>query len=236
MVHSGSPHEHDALMGSDNQQAIDPTRSGDTPAFYIALASALVLVLSTWTVILSNDPINLSWFAFHPTFNTFAIACFTFGILTLQPTSQPKTKATGLWRHQIAMIIGFLSIGLGSSSIWYNKESHGAPHITTWHGAFGSISGSWLLVQVLVGAGSVWFGGAAFGGGHRAKLVWKYHRLSGYLLLPFLLTTVHLGGAWSTWMTTTSAFVVRLVVYTLAPLGILAALFSRVRPSKMKFL
>ncbi|KAH9030671.1 hypothetical protein EDB85DRAFT_1415624 [Lactarius pseudohatsudake] len=233
---SGSPDEHDALMGSDNQHAIDPTRSGDTPAFYIALASALVLVLTTWTVILSNDPINLSWFAFHPTFNTFAIACFTFGILTLQPTSQPKTKAAGLWRHQIAMITGFLAIGLGSSAMWYNKESHGAPHITTWHGAFGSIAGSWLLVQVLVGAGSVWFGGAAFGGGHRAKLVWKYHRLSGYLLLPFLLTTVHLGGAWSTWMTMTSAFVVRLVVYTLAPLGILAALYSRVRPSKMKFL
>ncbi|KAH9079210.1 hypothetical protein EDB83DRAFT_2513760 [Lactarius deliciosus] len=236
MDHSGSPDEHDALMGSDNQQAIDPTRSGDTPAFYIALASALVLVLTTWTVILSNDPINLSWFAFHPTFNTFAIACFTFGILTLQPTSQPKTKAAGLWRHQIAMITGFVAIGLGSSAMWYNKESHGAPHITTWHGAFGSIAGSWLVVQVLVGAGSVWFGGAAFGGGHRAKLVWKYHRLSGYLLLPFLLTTVHLGGAWSTWMTMTSAFVVRLVVYTLAPLGIIAALYSRVRPSKMKFL
>ncbi|KAH9180346.1 hypothetical protein EDB89DRAFT_2086314 [Lactarius sanguifluus] len=236
MDHSGSPDEHDALMGSDNQQAIDPTRSGDTPAFYIALASALVLVLTTWTVILSNDPVNLSWFAFHPTFNTFAIACFTFGILTLQPTSQPKTKAAGLWRHQIAMTTGFLAIGLGSSAMWYNKESHGAPHITTWHGAFGSIAGSWLLVQFLVGAGSVWFGGAAFGGGHRAKLVWKYHRLSGYLLLPFLLTTVHLGGAWSTWMTMTSAFVVRLVVYTLAPLGILAALYSRVRPSKMKFL
>ncbi len=59
--------------------------------------------------------------------------------------------------------------------------------------------------------------------------MWKYHRLSGYLLLPFLLTTVHLGGAWSTWMTANNAFVVRLVVYTLAPLGILASLYSRVR-------
>jgi hypothetical protein len=29
--------EHDALMGSDSQQPTDPTRKGDTPAFYIAL-------------------------------------------------------------------------------------------------------------------------------------------------------------------------------------------------------
>jgi hypothetical protein len=85
------------------------------------------------------------------------------------------------------------------------------------------------LVQVIIGAGSVWFGGAAFGGGHRAKLVWKYHRLSGYLLLPFLLTTVHLGGAWSTWVSEHSAFVIRLVVYMLAPLGILTSVYSRIR-------
>lgn len=81
----------------------------------------------------------------------------------------------------------------------------------------------------MIGAGSVWFGGAAFGGGHRAKLVWKYHRLSGYLLLLFLLTTVHLGGAWSTWMSENTAFVVRLVAYTLAPVGIFASVYSRIR-------
>jgi len=236
MNHSGSPEELNALMGSDNQQATDPTRPGDTPAFYIALTSAFILVLSTWTIILSNDPKNLAWFAFHPSLNTFAVACFTFGILTLQPTSQPKTKAAGLRRHQIAMITGFLALSLGSSAMWYNKESHGADHITTWHGAFGSITGSWLLLQAILGAGSVWFGGAAFGGGQRAKLVWKYHRASGYLLLPFLLTTVHLGGAWSTWMSEKNPFVVRLVVYTLVPLAIVASLYARVRPSKMKFL
>jgi len=95
--------------------------------------------------------------------------------------------------------------------------------------AFGSITVSWLFVQALIGAGSVWFGGAAFGGGHKAKLVWKYHRLSGYFLLPFLLTTVHLAGAWSSWMSAKTVFVVRLVVYTLAPLGILASVYSRIR-------
>lgn len=35
----------------------------------------------------------------------------------------------------------------------------------------------WILFQVFVGAGSVWFGGKLFGGGMKAKAVWKYHRL-----------------------------------------------------------
>jgi hypothetical protein len=28
----------------------------------------------------------------------------------------------------------------------------------------------------MLGGGSVWFGGAAFGGGMKAKMIWKYHR------------------------------------------------------------
>jgi cytochrome b-561 domain-containing protein 2 len=133
------------------------------------------------------------------------------------------------------MLIGLSSILLGTSAMFVYKGSQGAPHYTTWHGTFGLITVSWLIVQFIVGASSVWFGGAVFGGSHRAKLVWKYHRLSGYILLLFLLTTVNLGGAWSSWVSVHSAYVVRLVAYTLAPLLILVSLYSRVRPSKMKF-
>lgn len=34
----------------------------------------------------------------------------------------------------------------------------------------------WLAFQILLGAGSVWFDGALFGGGLKAKGLWKYHR------------------------------------------------------------
>jgi len=88
---------------------------------------------------------------------------------------------------------------------------------------------AWLIVQGTIGAGSVWFNGAAFGGPQKAKLLWKYHRLSGYILLVSLLTTVHLGGGWSTWVSEHSAYVVRLLAYTLAPVLILVSLYSRVR-------
>ena len=83
----------------------------------------------------------------------------------------------------------------------------------------------------MVGAGSVWFGGAAFGGGLKAKLVWKYHRLSGYILLNLLLITIYLAGR-SQLVSFHSSYVVRLVAYTLAPIFILVSLYSRVRCTK----
>jgi hypothetical protein len=47
-----------------------------------------------------------------------------------------------------------------------------------WHviQTFGLIAIIWIVLQVSIGAGSVWFGGAIFGGGDKAKLVYKYHR------------------------------------------------------------
>ena len=87
----------------------------------------------------------------------------------------------------------------------------------------------WLIVQASFGGATVWAGGAAFGGPHRAKLLWKYHRLSGYLLILSLFTTIHLGGGWSTWVEEHSAHRTRVIAYTLAPFGILASIYSRIR-------
>lgn len=146
------------------------------------------------------------------------------GILTLQPTSQAKTKAAGLTRHQLAMMaLGVPAISLGTLAIVRRKALHESPHFTTWHGVshrsrcisirhgpptagstastpldfdvvvlpvspkadaltahscqtLGIVAVAWLVIQVVVGGGSVWFGGRLFGGNPKAKLVWKYHR------------------------------------------------------------
>ncbi|KAF9228680.1 hypothetical protein BS17DRAFT_690953, partial [Gyrodon lividus] len=186
--------------------------------------------LVTWVVVLSNNPTSLGWFALHPILQTSAIASFAYGILTLQPTSLPHTKAAGLQRHQIAMIgIGYPLILVGTLIMIYIKYSHSAAHFTSWHGTFGIISVVWLSIQVLLGAGSVWFGGALFGGGLKAKAVWKYHRLLGYILFPLVLFTAHLAGAWSAWVTANTDFFVRLLAYVIAPIVILAGVYSRVR-------
>lgn len=54
-------------------------------------------------------------------------------------------------------------------------------------------------------------------------------RLSGYLLFPLLLSTVHLGGGWSEWANSRAGPSSRFVVYTLAPILILISVGSRMR-------
>jgi len=66
--------------------------------------------------------------------------------------------------------------------------------------------------------------------------LWKYHRLSGYTLFPLLLFTVHLGGAWSNWGAKYSVWVIQFTAYTVAPVAVLAGVYTRVRTSKMQFL
>ncbi|EIM90210.1 uncharacterized protein STEHIDRAFT_137702 [Stereum hirsutum FP-91666 SS1] len=257
-------------MGNEEQMFVKPeARRGDQTALIAAIVSAGVLVLFTWAIVFYNDPIALGWFSYHPMLQTLAIFAFTIGILSLQPTSQPRTKAAGLKRHQLAMILGLISIVLGTSAMLYTKASHNAPHFTTWHGLFGIISFVWLIAQFSIGAASVWFDGKLFGGGMRAKLVYKYHRhvfadpsltlarhvtfslalvqiitnrsnlglyrLSGYIIIPLTLLTVNFAGAYADWVIGGSAYIVRLIAYTIAPVVLLVALYVRVRPSKMKF-
>jgi len=174
-------------MGYDEQLSKPEGRRGDPTAKFCALAAAAIFLAVTWASVLKNEPTKLGWFAFHPSLQSLAIFLLTYGILTLQPTSQPKTKAAGLARHQIAIFtLAFPLLVLGTVAVWYHKWLRGAAHLTTWHGILGSISMVWLLLQVLLGGGSVWSGGSAFGGGTKAKAVWKYHRLSGYVLLPMV--------------------------------------------------
>ncbi|KAG1749085.1 uncharacterized protein EDB91DRAFT_1344748 [Suillus paluster] len=254
--HPGTSVDHLPLptpaMGSGSAEKSEGRR-GDKLFKYGALASILVFVCITWFIVFTNDPTSLGWFSVHPVLQSLGIGCFTYGILTLQPTAHPKTKASGLRRHQRTMLaVGVPCIALGTLAIEIQKFNRGHKHFATWHGVyllifssfssltilsqvFGLVSVVWLMGQVILGGGSVWFGGAAFGGGMKAKMIWKYHRLSGYILFPLLLITAHLGGAWSTWVTSHSYLVVRFVAYTVAPIAALVAIYARVRTSKMKF-
>ncbi|KAJ7197213.1 hypothetical protein GGX14DRAFT_526243 [Mycena pura] len=215
-------------------------RKGDSAAMYLALIGAAVFTTVTWVVVLVNHPLTAGWFALHPILQSFSLLLLTYGnapgILTLQPTSQPKTKAAGLVRHQYAIAFAaFPAIFAGTFAVMFNKYVHGAPHFVSWHAKFGIAAMAWIVVQVLIGGGSVWFGGAAFGGGAKAKALWKYHRLSGYVLYVFLMLTAHLGGYWSNWGNNHSPSSMRILAFAVALLACVSGVYMRIRPSKMKF-
>ncbi|KAM5539033.1 hypothetical protein V8D89_007256 [Ganoderma adspersum] len=228
---------NDDDMGYDEQFVKPEGRPGDAAALWAASVSAAVFVVVTWAIVLTNKPTSLGLFFFHPILQSLSIGMFTYGILTLQPTSQAKTKAAGLTRHQLAMMaLGVPAISLGTLAIVRRKALHESPHFTTWHGTLGIVAVAWLVMQVVAGGGSVWFGGSLFGGNPKAKLVWKYHRLSGYLLFPLFLLVAHLGGAWSSWSTGSSSYIVRLLAFTISPIVLFGAILVRLRTSKIQFL
>jgi len=148
------------------------------------------------------------------------------------------TKAAGLSRHQRAIFFAaFPIILLGTFAVAYNKWIQNKEHMTTWHGTFGYIAILWIIIQIGLGGSSVWFGGAVFGGGAKAKALWKYHRLSGYLLFYTLLFTIHLGGGRSNWGSRNiPSGLLKFLIYTLAPILVAIGTLIRVRPSKMKFI
>ncbi|KIM49302.1 hypothetical protein M413DRAFT_21550 [Hebeloma cylindrosporum] len=214
-------------------------RSADTVARQIALTATTTITAVTWTMVLANAPFEVGWFALHPPLQTLALSLFTFGIITLQPTSfaDPRGKTAGLLRHQaVIFFLGFPSVLLGTFSVSYNKWLLGADHFTTWHGFIGIFCMVWFLFQVTLGAGSVWAEGLLFGGGLKAKALWKYHRLSGYLLFPALMFTLHLGGARSNWSSKYSVWIIRFMAFTVGPVAVVIGVFSRMRTSKMHFL
>ncbi len=143
----------------------------------------------------------MGWFAFHPPMQSLSLAALFLGksffsrdaiIVTVWPETdenvpgitplQPpptstSTRKTRLRTHQTLLLALSLPLMIvGTAAMWWNKHVHSAKHFTTWHSWFGMATVAWMLVQALVGAASVWFGGKAFGGEARAKKVYKYHR------------------------------------------------------------
>ncbi|KAF9072969.1 hypothetical protein BDP27DRAFT_1381964 [Rhodocollybia butyracea] len=202
-------------------------RKGDDVAKYAALVTLTV----TWfTVIKMLFNGQWSWFVLHPTLESLAMFLITYGIMTLQPTSQPRTKAAGLSRHQGAILfLGLPALLTGTFAIIMNKIDAGKPHFISWHSTLGIIAAGWIVFQVCIGGASVWLNGKAFGGPNKAKSVWKWHRFSGYVLFPLLLITVNLGGALSNWGQKNVWLPIRLIAYGLAPLVSWVAILSRVR-------
>ncbi|KAJ3574726.1 hypothetical protein NP233_g1581 [Leucocoprinus birnbaumii] len=215
-------------MGSDDLIAKRQKRDGDALASSLVWAGVLAMTVTTWSIVFLQGFSSFRYFTYHLLLQPVAIGCFSYGILTLQPTNQPKTKAAGLERHQnVIFTVGFPAMALGSLAVAFNKYLRDYPHFVTSHAQLGLACSLWAVVQLCVGFGTTWNDGVLFGGGARAKALWKYHRLSGYILFGLMLFTCHLGGGWSDWGQNYTNDLVRFVAYTLSPIMISAGVCLR---------
>ncbi|TNY24220.1 hypothetical protein DMC30DRAFT_191689 [Rhodotorula diobovata] len=200
------------------------------PAALLAQAGLLLATLTLWRVLYTH-PAGL--FTYHPGLQSIAVLGFLEGILLLQP--QPPTaahKRKGLQLHQVLQYSSLVAIVAGAAFIVYNKAIHGAKHIQTWHATFGLITLALIALQITFGALVVysplqrWVGDEG-----KAKALWKYHRMSGYATLLFLIATPLLA-LWSDWLVGNSSRLERgLIGAGLVLAGVGA--FARVQTSKL---
>lgn len=128
-------------------------------------------------------------FSAHPLLNSSALLALTESILLLQPTHTPSQKRRGTLAHFSlnAFAVDLLIAGL--VIIEYNKISHGGTHFDSPHSILGLITYILLGVQASVGF-TAYFVPKVWGGEDKAKALYKWHRISGYLVLVVMLATV----------------------------------------------
>lgn len=73
--------------------------------------------------------------------------------------------------------------------IEYNKIAHKGTHFDSAHSILGLITYILLATQAVIGF-TMYFVPQVYGGEGRAKSLYKWHRLSGYVILLFMLATV----------------------------------------------
>ncbi|POY73472.1 hypothetical protein BMF94_3409 [Rhodotorula taiwanensis] len=234
---SRDPAETDDAMRSNQQSGAAPSalellgRNSCTGVTGWAAQIGLVLATVVLWRVLWVHPAGL--FSYHPAMQSLAALGFLEGILLLQPIpSNAQQKRKGLQLHQAFQYASLVVIVGGAAVIIYNKAIHGAKHFTTWHAKSG-LTLALIFLQITFGAAMVYtpLQNALFKSEARAKKVWKYHRLSGYLTLAFLTLTPMLALA-SDWVRNNSTAVERALIGTGLGVAALAA-FARVQTSKL---
>jgi len=182
--------EDEPLLG----RAGDASQQDGRPLYYnlglgtsvIAQAGVILLTIHVWANILLA-PMML--FTAHPLLNSAAILLLTQSILILQPTHTASQKRHGTISHFVLNDVALASLIAGLVVIEVNKFNHSGTHFESPHAILGLTTYILLILQVIVGF-TQYFIPQLFGSVERAKSIYKWHRLSGYIVLLFLLATI----------------------------------------------
>ena len=121
--------------------------------------------------------------------NSTGILLATKAILVLQPTHTPSQKNLGTLVHATLNSFAFDALIAGLIIIEVNKFGHGGTHIESPHANLGLITNILVFIQVTVGITQLYVTWK-YGGVENAKRIYKWHRISGYIVLLMMLATV----------------------------------------------
>ncbi|KAF2233770.1 hypothetical protein EV356DRAFT_503310 [Viridothelium virens] len=151
----------------------------------VAQAGIWVLTAIIWGAVFSHD---LIFFSAHPLLNSAAILLLTQGILVLQPTYTAQQKKQGTYVHATLNDLALAAAIAGLVVIEINKADHGG-HFESPHAILGLITYIAMALQAIVGI-TQYFVPQIYGGESNAKKLYKYHRMSGYVILILALATI----------------------------------------------
>ncbi|KAB8346203.1 hypothetical protein FH972_023248 [Carpinus fangiana] len=184
------PREDEPLLGRPG----DAQQPKEQPLYHnlflgtapIAQFGILILLGIVWGAVFTHP---LIFFSPHPLLNSAGIFLAVESILIVQPTVTQTQKVQSTYVHSALNNLGFLSMLAGLVIILYNKIAHNGTHFESPHAILGLITYILMGLQVVIG-GSAFFLPQLYGSVARAKALYKYHRLSGYLLLVMYFVTV----------------------------------------------
>jgi len=152
----------------------------------IAQVGLILLVASVWASVFLSP---LILFSAHPLLNSGGILLLTQAILILQPTHTETQKRQGATSHFVLVNFGLDLLVAGLVIIEVNKFNHNGTHFESPHAILGLITYILLAIQASVGF-TQYYVPRLYGGVEKAKALYKWHRLSGYVILTLLLATV----------------------------------------------
>ncbi|KAI4107790.1 MAG: hypothetical protein L6R37_001476 [Teloschistes peruensis] len=152
----------------------------------IAQVGIWILTATIWASVFVQP---LMLFSAHPLLNSAGILLTTQAILLLQPTHTPKQKKQGTNIHAVLNLTSILTLIAALVVIEYNKIAHNGAHFESPHAILGLITYILFFLQAIVGVAQYYTPGL-FGSTENAKSIYKYHRMSGYVLLVLSLVTI----------------------------------------------
>lgn len=154
------------------------------------------------------------------------IGCWGLGAVVSRQTGL-KNLSSHLFQHSVPRPGG---LGNSFTDILAVKQGPDS-HFHSVHGYMGVLTSVVLLVQYIFGF-LMWGVPGVFGGVDNAKALWKYHRISGYLLFLLILATV-ISAVWTDF--NVNVLNIRLWAVLVSIVLIVLGVYPRLHPRKLGF-